>query len=176
MKGNILRVELEPQIRVAEELFSRVFDLISLFDEGYENEDKEKMDEAIHQMNLLTGKDILPEELFEYWEAESQEELAFKLSLPEPLKVDHITKEELVEIIRRMQSFDDDGIPDKLSIPGVPLSSVLTCSYYDPLLKRHFSYPDPLDLLERQLINGEYTEYSAGEIADIIMSHRAIML
>jgi hypothetical protein len=152
------------------------FELISLYDRGYDNGDEEKMKIAINQINSLTDKNINLEDLFEYWEGESQEELTFRLSLPNPLKVDSVTKEELMEIVRRMQSFDDNGISKKLSDLGVPLSSVLNYDYYTELIKRNFAYPEPSDLLCRQLINGKYVEYSTEEIVNIIISYKAIAL
>ena len=164
----ILRAELEPQITIAEALFPKIFDLISLYDRGYDNGDEEKIKIAINQINFLTHKNINVEDLFEYWEGESQEELTFRLSLPNPLKVDNITKEELIEIVRRMQSFDDNGISEKLSNLGVPLRGVLNY-YYAELVKRNFAYPEPSSLLDRQLVNGEYVEYSTEEIVNIII-------
>jgi len=171
-----LRAELEPKIDVAEQLFPELMRLISLYDDGYDNEDRQKVESAIKQMNLLTNKDINEEDLFEYWEAESQEELAFKLSLPEPVKAGNISKEELLEIIERIQSFDDDGISEVLSDANVPLSSILAEAYYLPLLERNFSYPEPYDLFERQKINGEYIEFTADEIAEKILSHKPLEL
>ena len=172
----ILREELEPQITIAEELFPKIFDLISLYDSGYDNGDEEKMKTAINQINFLTNKNINVEDLFEYWEGESQKELAFRLSLPNPLNVDCITKDELIEIVRRMQSFDDNGISEKLSDLGVPLSSVLSYNYYAELIKRNFAYPEPSGLLDSQLVNGKYVEYSTEEIVNIIISCKAIAL
>ncbi|MDH6307536.1 hypothetical protein M2451_000685 [Dysgonomonas sp. PFB1-18] len=171
-----LRDELEPKIEIAENLFSKIMELISLYDDAYDNSNKEKMQSAIDEMNQLTNKSIVISDLFEYWEGESLEELAFKISLPDPIKVDHISREELLELIRRVQSFEDEGVSDKLMELDVPLSSVLSYSYYIPLLERNFSYSEISGLFDRQFINGEYIEYSTEEIADIILSHKAIQL
>jgi hypothetical protein len=172
----ILRAELEPQITIAEKLFPKIFELISLYDSGYDNEDEAKMKLAINQISSLTNKNINVEDLFEYWEGESQGELTFKLSLPYPFKVENISKEELIEIVQRMQSFDDNGISEKLSDLGVPLSGVLNYHYYPELIKRNFAYPDPSSLLDKQFVNGKYVEYSTEEIVNRIMSYKAIAL
>ena len=171
-----LRTELEPKIEIAENLFPQIMELISKYDEAYDIGDKQGMQSTIDKINLLTNKNLKIEDLFEYWEGESQEEIAFKISLPEPIKVENISKEELLEILKRIQCFDDEGISCKLSELDVPLSDALVYTYYIPLLIRNFSHPEPSNLFDRQLINGEYIEYSVEEIADIILSHKFIML
>ncbi|MDU1892167.1 MAG: hypothetical protein E6767_15895 [Dysgonomonas sp.] len=171
-----LRPELEPKIEIAEKLFSQIMELISLYDEGYDDSDNERMQSAVDQMNRLTNKDLKIDNLFEYWEGESQEELAFKIALPEAKRVDGISRGELLEIIKRIQSFDDFGVSKVLSELDVPVSDALAYAYYFPLLERNFSHPEPSDLFDRQLVDGEYIEYTSEEIADIILSHKAIEL
>ena len=171
-----LRTELEPKIEVAENIFPKIIEFISLYDDGYDNSDRQKIETAIYEINALTNKNIQEDDLFEYWEAESQAELAFKISIPDPLKVDNISREELLEIIKRMQSFEDQGISDKLSELEVPLSHTLTYEYYLPLLKRNFSYPEPYELFNQQNVNGEFIELTANEIADKILAHKSIEL
>jgi hypothetical protein len=171
-----LRAELEPKLEIAEKLFPKIMELISLFDDGYDSRDEQKIETAITAINSLTDKNIKAEDLFEYWGAESQEELAFKLSIPDPIMVDNITRCELLEIVNRIQSFDDNKISEKLTEFGVPLSNLLSNEYYLPLLKRNFSYPEPSELFDRQKINGTFIELTANEIVDKILSHRPIEL
>ena len=171
-----LRPELEPKIATAEKLFPQIVELITIYDDGYDNDDREKIATAINQINSLTGKNITEDDLFEYWEGYSKEELALQFAIPEPVKVDNITKDELLEIMKRMQSFDDDGISETLSALGAPLSYILTYEYYSPLLEQNFSYPEPYGLFERQKINGNYIELTAEEIAEKIWTHKPIEL
>ncbi len=46
--------------------------------------------------------------LWEWWESEGAEVLAFKIALPNPVIVENITEEELTEIVtKRLEWFDD---------------------------------------------------------------------
>lgn len=172
-----LRSELEPDIEVTQKIFPRVLELISRYDEACDNDDSQTITQVIAEINTLTNKNITEEDLFEYWENESQEEVAFKFSIPDPIKVDTITRDELLEIIRRMQSFDDTGI-DRLSVARIPPASgiILADEYYLPLLERNFSFPEINELFELQQVNGEWIELTTEEIADKILSHKSIAL
>ncbi len=173
-----LRSELEPDIEAAQKIFPGVLELISRYDEACDNDDSQTIATVIAEINTLTDKKITEEDLFEYWESESKEEVAFKFSVPAPPKVNTITRDELLEIIQRMQSFEDPGIVDKLSASGFPSSSaiVLIYEYYLPLVERNFSYPEPYELFNRRQVNGEFIELTAEEIANEILSHKPIEL
>lgn len=172
-----LRSGLEPDIEVTQKIFPAVLELISRYDEACDNNDSQTIATVIAEINTLTNKNIREEDLFEYWESESKEEVAFKFSIPAPIKVDTITRDELLEIIQRIQSFNDTGI-DRLSTARIPPTSgiILVDEYYLPLLERNFSYPEINELFERQQVNGEWTEWTTEEIANEILSHKPIEL
>ncbi len=172
-----LRSEVEPDIEATQKIFSGVLELISRYDEACDNNDSQTVAAVIAEINTLTNKNITEEDLFEYWESESKEEVAFKFSIPAPIKTDAITRDELLEIIRRIQSFDGTGI-GRLSVARIPPASgiILVDEYYLPLLERNFSYPEINELFERQQVNGEWIEMTTEEIADKILSHKPIEL
>ena len=98
-----MRKELEPNMEIAKKLYPRIKKLIEKYTEYCdENEDEEdieykKLEKKLHE---ITGKDISQYNLWEYWEEEGLEPLAFKIALPEPNIVNNITKDELKEIIQ----------------------------------------------------------------------------
>lgn len=105
-----LRKEIEPQLDIAENLYPEILDQILKYTEfidknGDENNIEYKNVEA--RLNKLTNKDVSKYNLWEYWETEGAEILAFRIGLPDPLKVDHITKEEVTEIVRRIGHFEE---------------------------------------------------------------------
>lgn len=171
-----LRAELEPKIEIAEKIFPQVIELITLYDDGYDNSDRHKVETAISKINALTNKNIQEDDLLEYWGAESREELAFKLSIPDPIKVDNISRDELLEIINRIESFEDKGISDKLLELGIPLSYILAYGYYLPLLERNFSHPEPGELFNQKNVNGKFIKLTVDEIANKILAHKPIEL
>lgn len=136
-----LRPELEPNIKKAEELFPKVIALISQFDDGFDHGDMNKMDFALKELSTLIKKEIEKEDLYEYWSYTSIEDLAFKLSLPSPKKVDNISEQEVLEINERIESLEeadetlDKSISKYLFDKGVVLSYILVDEYYNPLLE-----------------------------------------
>ena len=77
-----LRSELEPDIEVIQKVFPGVLELISRYDEACDNDDSQTVAAVIAEINTLTNKNIREEDLFEYWESESKDEVAFKFSIP----------------------------------------------------------------------------------------------
>ncbi|PBI87593.1 hypothetical protein BSF41_30300 [Flavobacterium sp. ACN2] len=132
-----LRKEIEPQLEVAEKLYSKILkSLIEYAEFCDENDDEEnveyqKLEEKLH---ILTRKDMTQFNLWEWWEEEGVEVLAFRIALPNPLEVENITKEELSEIIcNRLQwsdDFDDDNFNGKFSL--------YLDNYYHDFLKLNF--------------------------------------
>lgn len=103
-----LRKEILPDCETAKKLYPEVLKLILEFtdycdENGYEdNIECPKLENKLSQM---TGKDISQYNLWEWWEEEGAEVLAFRISLPIPKVVDTITKEELIEIVKRLKTF-----------------------------------------------------------------------
>ncbi|WP_025124315.1 type 2 periplasmic-binding domain-containing protein [Myroides odoratimimus] len=166
-----LRPELEPQIEVAERLFSQILKLIAQYDD-----DTSKIEEIILKINTITDKNIKESELLEYWGRESAEELAFKIALPNPLKVDNITQEELVEIINRIQFTSDEIVVENFKGYDISLNYLLAYEYYLPLIERNFSYPEPSDLFNAKDTKRGFIELNTTEIAEAILTYKPILL
>ena len=79
-----LRDEIECNIIKAKQIYPQVLDLIDKYDNACNIEDKEKCVEIIQQLSILTGKHITENDLFEHWEGDGTEELAFRFCLSEP--------------------------------------------------------------------------------------------
>lgn len=98
-----LRKEIEAQFDIAEKRYPEILKSITDYaefcdengDEG--NIEYEKLENKLHK---LTRKDISKFNLWEWWEEEGAEVLAFRIALPNPIRVDNVTKEELSEIVR----------------------------------------------------------------------------
>ena len=115
----------------------------------------------------MTNGTISEEDLYEYWEAEDIKSLAFRLSLPIPDSVGDLSRNELLEIIARIRADGVNGVSEKLVQMGLPFCD-LKSEFYIPLLERHYSHPAIYSLFSTAL-TGE-------EIADAIVSHKAIQL
>jgi hypothetical protein len=173
-----LRSELEPKIGVAEKLFPQVIDLISKYDNACDEGDVKRIEMTIHQINELTNKGINEDDLFEYWGAQDIEDVAFKLSVPSPLKVENFTKAELLEIIRRIRlTFSEKYIENVIecSIPAIYFIHI--SDYYFSLIDKNFAYPkSSSNIFSYKEANGKFIELSDEEIAQKILSYKPIMI
>lgn len=160
-----LRKEIEPQLEIAESRYQEILDLILAYtdycDENgdEDNSEYEKLESKLHEM---TGKDMSQFNLWEWWEEEGAEVLSFRIALPDPTKVNDITKEELTEIVKRAKNLDLDENEESFKGQfGYYLED-----YYNDFLELNFkSFKH--DLFHRQKDkNGNYFEYSASEIVE----------
>ena len=147
-----IRKELEPNIEKSEQLFPILLDLISKFDHAFDAFDKKKMDEIIHQINLLIDKEIDKEDIYEYWGYTSAEDLAFGLTLTLPKHAFPITEEELSEIKSRIQILldADENMEKSISTflfeKEVSVASVLIDEYYS-LIIDHYNSTRPGNII-----------------------------
>jgi hypothetical protein len=156
---------LEPQIEVARALFPEVMDLISDYDLACDTGKPNKIKESILKLSALTQKNIKEEDIFEYWGSRSQEELAFSLALPSPIRINQITKEVLLVIVSRIREiqFRND-------------EEFALHDYYMELLRINFSYPNPFELFDWQPIPDKEQSTSNEEIAEKLLAHKPIIL
>jgi hypothetical protein len=110
-----LRKEIEPQWDIAEKRYPEILKLILDYTDfcdkngDVENTEYQKLEANLHH---ITAKDMSQYNLWEWWEADGAEILAFNISLPDAEKIENITLEELQEIVRRIKTFEkteDDG-------------------------------------------------------------------
>lgn len=101
-----LRSDIEPDLKTAENRYPEILKLILDYtshtdlagDKNLIN--YQHLETALHQ---ITQKDISRFSM-EWWEEEGAEVLAFRIALPDPVKVNDLTSEELEEIIFRIES------------------------------------------------------------------------
>lgn len=162
-----LRKEIEPDYDTAEKRYPEILKLILQYtDYCDENGDEEHTayKKLEHQLHEMTGKDMSQFNLWEWWEADGAENLAFDIALPEPETVRDITKNELTEIVRRMKTFE---ISDGESFKSMFYSRICFGNgYYHQFLKLNFKTYD-LRLFQRNKDKkGNYFEYSQEETTE----------
>ncbi|GEP89733.1 hypothetical protein SAMN05660909_02243 [Chitinophaga terrae (ex Kim and Jung 2007)] len=135
-----LRKEIEPQIHVAEFRYPKVLQCIMDYDaylSTNDDEDRSEYTKLTERLQQLTGKDISTYNLWEWWEEEGAEVLAFRISLPAPKQVNDFSKIELTEVIRRMGSYrqPEAGWEEQTFEENFRIYLV---DYYHELLKLNF--------------------------------------
>ena len=163
-----LRKEIEPDLETVEKRYPIALKAIMSYT-AYcdENGDEDlveynKLADYLHQ---LTGKDMSQFNLWEWWEEEGAEVLAFKIVLPEPQCVHNITMDELYEVVKRLKTdiytpSEDGSLKElfKYHLDG----------YYKLFLERNFNTYDP-KLFERNINDkGEYFEYTEAQIVQML--------
>lgn len=170
-----LREEIEPKIIQAEEIYPQVLNLIHEYDDACDDENDEKCEEIVRQLSELTGKEITEDDLFEHWEVDGDDQIAFGFSLAEPsLLSSSLSKDELFEIVQRIRDpkHDDLNYIDK----NVPFPKELIWwrlnDYYIDLLELNLKLPKKFSiasLFNRQKVNGKYVEFTPAEILEKIL-------
>ena len=163
-----LRKEIEPDFETVEKRYPIALKAIMSYT-AYcdENGDEDlveynKLADYLHQ---LTGKDMSQFNLWEWWEEEGAEVLAFKIVLPEPQCVHNITMDEVHEIVKRLKTdiytpSEDGSLKElfKYHLDG----------YYKLFLERNFNTYDA-KLFERNINDkGEYFEYTEAQIVQML--------
>ena len=163
-----LRKEIEPDFETVEKRYPIALQAIMSYT-AYcdENGDEDlveynKLADYLHQ---LTGKDMSQFNLWEWWEEEGAEVLAFRIVLPEPQCVHNISMDELYEVVKRLKTdiytpSEDGSLKElfKYHLDG----------YYKLFLERNFNTYDP-KLFERNINDkGEYFEYTEAQIVQML--------
>ena len=163
-----LRKEIEPDFETVEKRYPIALKAIMSYT-AYcdENGDEDlveynKLADYLHQ---LTGKDMPQFNLWEWWEEEGAEVLAFRIVLPEPQCVHNISMDELYEVVKRLKTDiytpSEDGSLKELFKYHLD-------EYYKLFLERNFNTYDP-KLFERNINDkGEYFEYTEAEIVQML--------
>ncbi len=163
-----LRKEMEPDFETVEKRYPIALKAIMSYaahcDENGDEDlvEYNKLADYLHQ---LTGKDMSQFNLWEWWEEEGAEVLAFKIVLPEPQCVHNITMDELYEVVKRLKTDiytpSEDGSLKELFKYHLD-------EYYKLFLERNFNTYDP-KLFERNINDkGEYFEYTEAQIVQML--------
>lgn len=168
-----LRKEIQPDFKTAEKLYPEVLKLILTYtdycDENgdEDNSEYEKLENKLHKM---TGKDMSQFNLWEWCEEEGAENLAFSISLPEPKIVDKITKEELIEIIRKLKTFEEPINIESLQ-EIFYIHTVFGNGYFEKFLEKNFKTYDCKLFQSHKDKQGNYFEYSQDEVVEKIWNN-----
>ena len=164
----LLRKEIEPDFETVEKRYPIALKAIMSYTAHCdENGDEDlveynKLADYLHQ---LTGKDMSQFNLWEWWEEEGAEVLAFRIVLPEPQCVHNISMDELYEVVKRLKTDiytpSEDGSLKEIFKYHLD-------EYYKLFLERNFNTYDP-KLFERNINDkGEYFEYTEAQIVQML--------
>lgn len=163
-----LRKEIEPDFETVEKRYPIALKAIMSYtaycDENGD-EDLVEYNKLANYLHQLTGKDMSQFNLWEWWEEEGAEVLAFKIVLPEPQCVHNITMDELYEVVKRLKidiyTPSEDGSLKEIFKYHLD-------EYYKLFLERNFNTYDP-KLFERNINDkGEYFEYTEAQIVQML--------
>ncbi len=161
-----LREEIEPDFETAERLYpivlKSIMDYTEYCDENGDEDfsEYEKLATSLHQ---LTGKDMSQYNLWEWWEEEGAEVLAFKIALPNPKVVDNVTKEELTELVSRLKAIKTLNEQDT-SLKAKFIYHL--DEYYFRFLEINFKTFDYAFFESHKGSNGNYFEYTQQQIIE----------
>ena len=169
-----LRKEIEPDFETAEKLYPEVLRLILNYtnycDENGDEDNTEytKLENVLHKM---TGKDISQFNLWEWWEEEGAENLAFDISLPNPKQVNGVTHSELNEIIRRIKNYEESNEDDNSFKSNFYNYTIFGNSYFNKFLELNFKTYDYKLFQRNKNKQGNYFEYSQSEVVEKIWNN-----
>ncbi|WP_298507132.1 hypothetical protein [uncultured Maribacter sp.] len=162
-----LRTELEPNLKVASELYpvvkKKILDFTDFWDNNPDNAIS-RHKEVEDELKKLTGKEMSEFDLWEYWEADGVENLAFRISLPNPTKILNFKKSELKEILTRIKTFEEPTEYENDEF--LMLAWTNKSDFYRELLKINFDKYNFKFFIRNKDKNGNYFEYSVDEIVE----------
>ena len=104
---NTLRKELRPDFATAEKLYPLILKRLKSYEKFYDScyafseEELDKEYKAMEQyLSELTGKDLSDTWLWEWWESNGIEAFAFDLAMPDPVKHNNLTREDIAAFVR----------------------------------------------------------------------------
>lgn len=158
MDGHNLAVDLRPELlpppvsrQRLDELCAEVGRIADLLETH-----PEAADEAIESFNAMTRHDYLALDFAEYWGSRSLEEFATEAARPARPVVADITRDELVEIVRRLLTVSPES------------------DYYLRLLQANVPHPHMIDLIFHP--PDDLQDASAEQIVDAALKYRPIAL
>ena len=104
---NTLRKELRPDFATAEKLYPLVLKRLKSYEKFYDScyafseEELDKEYKAMEQyLSELTGKDLSNTWLWEWWEGNGIDVFTFDLAMPDPVKHNNLTREDIAAFVR----------------------------------------------------------------------------
>ncbi|OJJ21155.1 hypothetical protein BKI52_11340 [marine bacterium AO1-C] len=167
-----LRDEIEPQVKLAEKIYSKVLAKLldyTTFVDTQGDENNEEYEKVVTYLSELTGKDIANRDyaIWEYWEADGEQRESFKIALPDPVAVENITLNEVTEIVTRIVQLT---IPAYLNTPFVQQNGFVweISNYYHQFLKLNFKKYTPSLFNRQKNKQGEWYEPGIEDIASAL--------
>lgn len=171
-----MRAQIEPDFETARERYGEILKQILAYADYCDDNgdpDSAKYRELETTLHEITGKDMSKFDLWEWWEADGAENLAFNIALPEPQLVSDITKGELRDIVERMSTFEPRETGDAFLDAFYYRPNFATDGeYFTEFLKLNFKDTYDPRLFERCERSGEIAELSADEITQILWGER----
>jgi hypothetical protein len=168
-----LRKEIELQLEQAEKLYPEVLKLImdyTTFCDEHGDEENREYKRLENKLHALTGKDISKFNLWEWWEEEGAEVLAFRIALPDPNKLGSLAKDEVSEIVKRILTFEE---PDQTNSSFEELWKYHLDDYYHELLAINLETYDRQFFMRQKDSRGAYVEYSLAQIVEKLYPEEA---
>jgi hypothetical protein len=161
-----LRREIEPQLERAEKLYPEILKLVmnyATFCDEHGDEENREYKRLENKLHALTGKDISKFNLWEWWEEEGAEVLAFRIALLDPKKFDDMTEDEVFEIVNRILTFEE---PDEANSSFEEQFKYHLDDFYHELLSINVETYDYQLFTRQKDKDGNYFEYSAVQIVE----------
>ncbi|WP_306353023.1 hypothetical protein [Flavobacterium sp. '19STA2R22 D10 B1'] len=169
-----LRIEIKPNVEIAEKRYPEILkSILDYTDFCDEHGDEELIEYHILETKLqkITQKDISKFNLYEWWEEEGAEVLAFRISLPDPLPLTNTTQEELAEVVKRIKTPIEFVRNNEVEINFENQFKYYFDDYYHQFLKLNFkSYKHNLFHSFKDQ-KGNYTEHTVDEIIHLIWNN-----
>lgn len=135
---------LSPDMATAEKIYPLILKRLEEFENFYDEQSgniAERIFTSEYQtmknyLSRLTGKDLSEVWLWEWWEGEGIEVLAFRLALPSPKKMADFTQEEVIEIVHILLNGRIDDYKNGSNFERE--FSIYLDDYYHELLKINF--------------------------------------
>ena len=105
---NTLRKELRPDFATAEKLYPLVLKRLEEYEAFHDAQSEDTPEEVFDKeykameqyLSELTGKDLSDTWLWEWWEGNGIEVFAFDLAMPDPVKHNNLTREDIAAFVR----------------------------------------------------------------------------
>lgn len=163
-----------PDTQTAERLYPQVLARLQAFECWYDeqvtwhdNEFNHAYWQLQHDLQALTQKDMSKYTLWEWWEDEGIEVLAFKIALPNPKLTNNIQKDELTHIIQMMKD---------VSYPcNTEFERLFQChfeEYFTKWLELNFPKSYEYAYFLRHCIGGNYVEFDVDDIVACLFSNK----
>ena len=172
---NLLRSDIEPNFSIAEQRYPVILKLISNYTEycdEFGDEDSSVYQKLESELSNLTAKDMSPFNVYEWWEEEGIEVLAFRIALPAPKVVHDISKNELTEIVKRIKNLQHNHLQQNDFINTFYLYTIFADGYFHHFLALNFKKFNPQLFQRNKAKNGQYFEYSIEDIVDQLWNDR----